>query len=63
VQITCTQGGKPKKITLQGVNKKIKQGEKQNLHTLQGGINLFTHLFSLILQNRSLFGCLQLEVI
>jgi hypothetical protein len=47
VQIPCSQGGKPKKFTLQGTNQKKKNymGEKQNSSTLQGGINLFTIKF------------------
>jgi hypothetical protein len=36
MQIPYTQGGKPKKLTLQGANKKNYWWEKQNSHTLQG---------------------------
>jgi hypothetical protein len=42
VKIPCTQGGKRKKFTLQGANKKKITGEKIKLAHITGDINLFT---------------------
>jgi hypothetical protein len=48
VQISCTQGGKPKKFTLQGANKKKLQEGKTKLAHITGGINLFTLIFIIV---------------
>ena len=44
MQIPCSQGGKPKKFTLQEANQKKKklQGGKTKLTHITGGMNLFT---------------------
>jgi hypothetical protein len=42
VQIPCTQEGKPKKLTLQGANKKKLQEGKTKLAHITEDINLFT---------------------
>jgi hypothetical protein len=44
----CTQGGKPKKFTLQGANQNFFTGGKTKLALITGGINLFIQLFNVI---------------
>jgi hypothetical protein len=54
VQISCTQGGKPKKFILQGVSHK--KGKKQNLPILHGRKDLFTLKLITYLINLKCYG-------